>query len=291
MVLKSVTDPGLKISIIIPTYNAADTIAHCLDSIISQDYPDFEVWLIDALSTDNTLDIIAGYQSKYPYLNFISEKDSGIYDAMNKGIKVCTGEWLYFLGSDDTLYDNKVLSTIATTAKTTNADVIYGNVMMRGENQWNLNNVVFNGEYDLEKIIKTNICHQAIFYNKSVFQLFGNYDLDYIASADQEFNLRCYANTSFSYLDLIIANFFVGGYSTTAVDNKFHIDRGAMLMKYFGSRIFTRPFMNMRLYLKQAALSAESPLGPFDRVYCLFAYIKLKILAMLMHLHRRHSNA
>lgn len=271
----------LKFSIVIPTYNAAGTIASCLDSIAEQQYSNFEVWLIDAVSTDDTLNIVQQYQARYPYFNIVSEKDKGIYDAMNKGLKLCTGDWIYFLGSDDTFYDKNVLATVADKINRSNDKIIYGNVIMRGQNQWNLDNVVFNGEYDLQKMISTNICHQAIFYNKEIFSLYGNYDVTYITSADQEFNLRCYANTSFGYLDIIIANFFVGGQSTTVSDDKFSKNRGAMLMKYFGSRIFTAPFINMRLYLQQAALSAGSPLKLSGRVYCLLAYSTLKLMAML----------
>ncbi|QEC77926.1 glycosyltransferase family 2 protein [Mucilaginibacter ginsenosidivorax] len=287
MALKSANQP--KISIIIPTYNAAGTLANCLDSIVNQDYTDIEVWLMDGLSTDDTLSVIKQYQAAFPYINFVSEKDNGIYDAMNKGIARCNGDWLYFLGSDDTLYNNSVISLVANKIGEISDKVVYGNVLMRGQNQWNLDNVVFNGEYDMAKMISTNICHQAIFYHKSIFRLFGHYDLSYIASADQEFNLRCYARTSFSYIDLIIANFFVGGYSTGTVDHKFHRERGAMLVKYFGSRIFTGPFTPMRLYLKQAALSKESSLNLFDRIYSLSAYIKLKAADVLMHLQKRRS--
>jgi len=280
---------NLQFSIIIPTLNSSGTLKSCLESIIPQNYTNFEIWFIDAVSSDNTLDIIVEYQQLYRNINYISEPDKGIYDAMNKGINLANGEWLYFLGSDDTLYNNSVISSVANKIRDTSDKVIYGNVMMRGQNQWNLDNVLFNGEYDMAKMVSTNICHQAIFYHKSVFQLLGNYDLSYIASADQEFNLRCYAKTSFTYIDLIIANFFVGGYSTGTVDHKFHRERGAMLVKYFGNRIFTGPFTNMRLYLKQAALSKESSLSLFDRIYSLSAYLKLKAASVLTHLQKRRS--
>ncbi|WP_184544968.1 glycosyltransferase family 2 protein [Mucilaginibacter sp. FT3.2] len=268
-------------SIIIPIYNAADTIANCLDSIISQHYTDFEVWLIDAVSTDETITIVKEYQSQYPYFNIISEKDKGIYDAMNKGINVCNGEWLYFLGSDDTLYDNCVLTAITDKIRGCDDRVIYGNVIMRGENQWNLNNVIFNGEYDLEKLLDHTINHQAIFYNKAVFEKCGLYDLKYKTNADYDLNLRCYALTTFRYVNIIVANFFVGGQSTNFPDTEFHKDRGALFFKYFGKKIFSKSFINSRLYLQQAALSARSPLNIWKRGICLLAYTKLKFQSIL----------
>lgn len=269
-----------KISIIIPTYNAENTLERCLQSIVQQDYTNFEVWFIDGGSTDSTLQILKDNAIEWPFLRYISEPDKGIYDAMNKGVKLCKGEWLYFLGSDDTLYDNHVLSLIAATTTTTDAKVIYGNVIIRGQNQWNLDNVVFNGEYDVEKIVNVNICHQAMFYHKSIFELLGDYNLRYITSADHDFNLRCFASTPFYYIDTILANFFVGGHSSNVTDDKFNDDRGAILMKYFKNSIYTRPFINSRLFIQKAALSGKPDLTRGERLYCMMAYLKLKTLSL-----------
>lgn len=271
----------LSISIIIPTFNAQKTLKNCLDSIVEQNTDGLEVWIIDADSTDETLKIVEDYQSKCPFIKSKSEPDKGIYDAMNRGIEFCTGEWIYFLGSDDTLFDRNVLSKIKIHASKTASLVIYGNVMMRGQNQWNLDNVVFNGEYNLEKMLITNMCHQSIFYHKTIFEKYGNYDLNYISSADQDFNLRCYANTTFDYIDLIIANFFVGGFSTLTEDAKFNKDRGAILLKYFGKRIFNKSFSKVRLYIQKAAFSKISSLSLIDRAYCGLAYFKLKMMSVI----------
>ncbi len=274
---------GLSISIIIPTFNSACTLKACLQSITEQDYDNFEVWIIDALSTDETLSIVKSYAAKFPFINFISEADNGIYDAMNKGIDLCKGNWLYFLGSDDILHNNKVLSTIALKIADSNADVIYGNVIMRGQNKWNLDNVIFDGKYNLPKFIDRNICHQAIFYKKSVVEKIGYYNLKYVTNADFDYNMRCYAKYTFTFIDLIIADFFVGGQSSNVEDYVFIADRGALLMKYFRRRIYDRSFIGARLYLQQAALSKTSPLNIFERTYCLAAYLKQKAHAMLIN--------
>lgn len=196
---------------------------------------------------------------------------------MNKGITLSNGKWLYFLGSDDTFYNDNILSELAEDIETHQHEVVYGNVVMRGENQWNLNNVVFDGEYTIEKFIDRNICHQAMFFKRSVFEKYGNFDLQYVTNADFDFNLRCYANTYFHYKAIIIANFYTGGQSTMVEDYLFHQNRGALLFKYFGKRIFGSSFLNARLYIQQAALAKTSPLGIINRLYCLFAYAKLKV--------------
>ncbi len=91
------------ISIIIVTYNAAKTLQASLDSIYRQKYPAIEIVMIDGASTDNTVEIIKQNADNLSY--WVSEKDAGIYDAMNKGIKHATGNWIYFLGADDVLFD------------------------------------------------------------------------------------------------------------------------------------------------------------------------------------------
>lgn len=265
------------ISIIIPTYNCVNTLDSCLSSIIEQNFEDLEVCIIDALSTDGTMEIVKKYAKEFSFISYTSEKDNGIYDAMNKGIKLSNGEWLYFLGSDDSLFNNTVLQDVAKKIKHANSEVIYGNVLMIGQNQWNLDNVVFNGVYNLAKMISTNICHQAIFYKKKIFDKNGVYDTDYLVSADQVFNLKCYANTPFTYVDLIIANFNTGGYSTSEIDQKFNNEKGALFYRYFKHKIFGTAFIQSRLYIQRAAFSEKSGLNIFERFFCAMAYAKLKL--------------
>lgn len=269
-------------SIIIPTYNSEKTLINCLESVLIQEFTNYEILIIDGLSIDNTLNIIEKYIFKYPLIKFTSEQDNGIYDAMNKGIDLAKGIWLYFLGSDDILFNKDVLSIIAKSTDSTDESIIYGNVIIKGENQWNLNEKVFGGEYDLEKILRFTICHQAIFYKKNVFNRFGKYHLKYIVNADYEFNLRCFSSIKFKYINSVIAYFFVGGQSTRITEDDFAKDRGAILMKYFNKRIFNKSFLGIRIYLRRAALSLDSPLTICGRLFCLSAYIKLKIHAIAL---------
>ena len=152
------SDP--KISIIIPTYNASKTLSVALESILEQSFNDYEILIIDGLSTDHTVELAKGYQDER--IKIISEKDSGIYDAMNKGIRLAKGEWLYFLGSDDRLFDKDVLKKVSQWFGQ-DYDVLYGNVV------FSISQRVYDGRFSAQKLIARNICHQAIFTKKKRF--------------------------------------------------------------------------------------------------------------------------
>jgi glycosyltransferase involved in cell wall biosynthesis len=115
-------------SIIIPTFNSAEYIRLALESCVIQTYKAFEVVVIDGVSDDNTLDVVGDFQGCLN-LKILSEKDNGIYDAMNKGIQMSRGEILYFLGSDDQLHDETILQEIFNVFNIgRHFDVVYGNV-------------------------------------------------------------------------------------------------------------------------------------------------------------------
>lgn len=271
-------------SIIIPTYNSDKTLIRCLESILIQNLIDYEVWIIDGSSIDCTLNIINGYTERYSFFHSISETDNGIYDAMNKGIELSSGTWLYFLGSDDTLFNDNVLTLISKKIFGCTDKIIYGNVLMKGDNPWNLDGKIFAGEYSLERMLTMTICHQAIFFNKIVFEKYGNYNLKYNVNADYDLILRCSANTSFSYMNIIIANFYFGGYSTTSKEDDFKKDRVSLYLKYFKNNIFSKHFLGTRLYLREAAFSKNSSLNVLQRIICLLAYTKLKIHSVTLRL-------
>lgn len=176
-----------RISIIIPCYNARKFLAACLEGVLAQAYADKEVIVVDGASTDGTLDIIKDYSAKHPFIRWVAEKDRGVYDAMNKGVGMASGEWLYFLGADDAFYNANVLAGIFSTGAAAGADIIYGNVEFRYSKR------IYDGPYDLRKLLfVSNICHQAIFYRKSVFERVGLFDIGCKIYADRDFNIRCY---------------------------------------------------------------------------------------------------
>ncbi len=202
-----------KLSIIIPTFNSEKVISTSIESIINQSFTDFEILIIDGLSTDNTLNIAKNYADNR--IKIVSEKDKGIYDAMNKGIEIANGEWLYFLGSDDTLFDNEVLRRVFITheAIIAKSDYVYANVI------WG-DGYVYTGYSDVFSLYESNISHQAIFAKKQVFKKTGLFILKYPLCADFYFNMQCFTNDSIkkSYLRIIIARFAVGGASSYLED-------------------------------------------------------------------------
>ena len=200
-------------SIIIPTYNSEKTLAKTLDTILNQTFSDFEVLIVDGDSKDKTLSIASEFNN--PKIKVFSEPDKGLYDAMNKGIALSKGEWLYFIGSDDYLYSDNVLLQIANKIKRTTRDVVYGNVLIKGDTGWAKDGQIYNGKFSFQKLLKSNICHQSMFYRKSFVErndLF--YELKYPVCADWDFNIRCRQLTDFAFTDTLVAVFNAGGIST-----------------------------------------------------------------------------
>ena len=124
----------MKISIITATYNSEKTLKNTLESVLKQTYTNYEHIIIDGDSKDNTMEIVKQYEEKYQgKLRYISEKDSGIYDAMNKGIKMATGDIIGILNSDDIYANENVLEKIAEKFKQTNCDGTYANLIFMDE--------------------------------------------------------------------------------------------------------------------------------------------------------------
>ncbi|KAB1155825.1 glycosyltransferase family 2 protein [Flavobacterium luteum] len=200
-------------SIIIPSFNAENTIITALESILQQTFKDFEIRIVDGLSTDKTLEIIRGIDDNRIIVH--SDKDKGIYDAMNKGIHYAQGEWLYFIGSDDYLYNNDVLQTLSQTLNKAKNHVIYGNVLINGNTGWATDRQVYNGKYSFQKLLKSNICHQSMFYRRSfILKNQLEYDLKYPISSDWDFNIACRLQSKFTFINTIVAVFNAGGIST-----------------------------------------------------------------------------
>lgn len=214
------------ISIITVVYNGARYLEETILSILNQSYPNIEYIVIDGGSTDGTLDIIKRYENDIDY--WVSEKDEGIYDAMNKSIKCITGKWILFMGSDDTLfspYTVELISKYMTSANT----IYYGDVIMRPLNKQ------YCGEISKSKILKKNICHQSIFYPLSVFKKYS-YNTKYYIYADYDLNLKCFTNKTihFQYIPQVIANFNINGISSNKKDDMFAKNFYRIIYNHFG---------------------------------------------------------
>lgn len=208
------------VSIIIPTFNSEEKLQRCINSIKCQTYSEVEVLVVDGRSTDATLEILEVCKKDFKNLKYISESDQGIYDAMNKGAMMATGEWLYFLGSDDYLYSSSVIEEIFSNKELINNDVLYGDV-------WNENiNAKYDGEFSYEKLTRKFICHQSIFIKRKVFLQFGPYNIRYSVSADMAFTLKTFGNPNvrWKYVNNLIAYYSSGGYSAGTYDKEFWND-------------------------------------------------------------------
>ena len=198
------------LTIIIPTLQAERTLAEALDSVFVQQFGDWEILIMDSVSRDRTLDIAGDYARRDPRVRIISEPDKGIYDAMNKGIEAAHGEWILFLGSDDKLNDPQVLGVFAGTPGLETLDLVYGNVVSPSYKG------VYDGEFDLRKLLRRNMPHQAIFHRRSLFKSIGGYTVHYRGYADWDFNIRCFKDTEVRkcFIDLVVAYFGADGVSS-----------------------------------------------------------------------------
>ena len=199
------------LTFIIPTLNSEKTLQCALDSILCQEYGDLEILVVDSVSKDGTMDIVRAYAGKDARIRFLSEPDKGIYDAMNKGITLARGEWIYFLGSDDRLYDPQVLNAVTGDLRSDNFDLVYGNILTDKDKT-----VPYAGSFTYEKLLKKNMSHQAIFCNKRVFDRVGRFNTRYKGFADWDWTLRCFQDPAIRarHIDRVIAEFNTSGVSS-----------------------------------------------------------------------------
>lgn len=228
----------IKLSVIVPTYNSAEKLMVTLKSLRKLCNQQVEILVIDGASTDNTLQVCRQYSRYITY--FVSEKDNGIYDAMNKGIQIANGEYLYFIGAGDEflLCHNEVLGYLDG-----NADFIYGNCFFK------IRKIIYNGKYTQWKIANNNICHQAIFYNKNLFKIFGSYNTEYIYWADWWMNIQCFAdkNVSKKYIDVVVANYEEGGFSHNAKDVPFLKEIDNYIYEHYDKSVAFLVFIRRKL--------------------------------------------
>ncbi|WP_278601017.1 glycosyltransferase family 2 protein [Clostridium tertium] len=198
------------IGVIIATYNCEKSILKTLDSLLNQNFTEYEVVFVDGMSNDDTLEIINSYKNKFERngikVTIISENDKGIYDAMNKGILKIKSDYLFFLNSNDVLLNSDVFINVNKNLGE-DIDILYGNIFTNKKIRQN---------YNLNKqILFKGICHQSAFIKKDLFNQFGLYDISFKISADYDFFVKAYANKKrFKYIDLDIIRYDMTGYSS-----------------------------------------------------------------------------
>ncbi len=232
-------------SVVIPTYNCGRKLALTTESVLSQPRDLYEMIVVDGGSTDETMRVVEEYGRN---LDFISEPDRGIYDALNKGIRMSSGKYLIFLGAGDCLKEG-VLERVAARLPEGILSFVYGDAYLvrHGINQ--------GGVYRKLDLVSRNICHQAIFYERTIFDALGGFDLKYKVYADWAFNMKCFADPHIRkvYLDgLVITDFEGWGISDTQEDLNFKRDMPRLINEYIG----TAEYLRYRIYHARVTLNS-----------------------------------
>lgn len=218
----------MKISIITATYNSGETLHDTIKSVLNQNYPDIEYIIIDGNSKDNTLDIIKEMEPCFTgRLHWISEPDKGIYDAMNKGIRMATGDVIGILNSDDFYTSPNIVKRIATELKNPNIDAVYGDIH-------------FVDDADLNKCIRYYSsrtfrrwkmrlgfmpAHPSFYCRREVYDKFGDFDCSYKVAADFENLLRLIFvhRIRTKYIPVDCVTMRIGGASTSGTTSHIRI--------------------------------------------------------------------
>ena len=215
----------MKISIITVCYNSEETISDTIQSVLSQDYKDVEYIIVDGKSTDRTLEIIQSIKSR---IKLISEKDRGIYDAMNKGINIASGDVIGILNADDVYKNSQVLTAVMDAFKA-NVSIVYGDIeyvkyddLSKVVRKWKAG-VFRSGKFKWGWMPP----HPGFFIKKSCYESFGLFNLNLSTSADYELMLRMLEvhHLSCNYISKTITSMRVGGASNSSLKNRLIANR------------------------------------------------------------------
>lgn len=197
------------ISVVTVSYNAVSTIEQTILSVVNQTYPRLEYIIIDGGSTDGTVEVIKKYADRIAY--WVSEPDKGIYDAMNKGIAVATGEWINFMNCGDWFYDQFIVENLCKESIADNVGIVFGDTLFVRKNK---QKYVKYGDEPRHKIMPS--CHQSIFCRRNLLSE-NPFDLKYKIAADYNFFFQLkQMNVKIQYAKLIISVYD----ATTGISSK-----------------------------------------------------------------------
>lgn len=221
-----------KLSIITVNYNNSSGLQRTIESVIRQNYTNKEHVIIDGNSTDSSLEVLKKFKSKIT--KWVSEPDTGIYQAMNKGIRASTGDYLLFLNSGDTLYNDTILELVSKQF-TDDLDIYYGNLFFKVKEKGFIrgypNNLTFNYFYN-----NRSLPHPGSFIKRSLFDSVFYYNENLKNVSDWEFFICaiCKYNVTCKHINLIISNFETDGLSNIPDNKKFILqEREEVLKKHF----------------------------------------------------------
>lgn len=238
----------MKVTIITVTYNAATYLQDCIDSVVGQTYPDIEHIVIDGLSTDGTVDIIKKYDNHIT--KWVTEKDGSMYDAINKGMQLATGDVMGILNSDDILASNKVIASIVQCFNENKVDSLYGD--LEYVDQQKTDKVIRHWKGLPYKRYRFKYgwmpAHPTFYFKRSLLKELGGYQTHYFTASDYEFMARYLFRYRISavYLPLLIVKMRVGGQSNKDAISRFRANR----RDYLAMKANKIPFPHIASILK-----------------------------------------
>ena len=196
-----------KISVVTPTFNSESTIRRTVESVISQGFDEIEYIVIDACSTDSTIEKITQYKDR---VDLYSEPDNGIFDGMNKGVQLCTGEIIGIINSDD-WYLSGSFQVAWDSFQNSNCDVLIGGVDVYQDDY-----AIGSVSHSVKELETHMVSHPGVFVRRRVYEEIGGYSLTYRVAADYDFLLRALRNGyKFSVTQKSLSAYSLGGYSDT----------------------------------------------------------------------------
>lgn len=220
----------MKVSIITATYNSSNTIADTLDSIKNQSYSNIEHIIIDGASIDDTIEII---KNQAPYCTIHSEKDQGIYDAMNKGIAIAKGDIIGILNSDDFYASNDIIEKVVQLFEKENCDAVYGDLIyVDGADLTKVKRHWKAGPYQKNHFLYGWMPpHPTFFVRRAVYEQYGGFNLNLFTAADYELMLRFLYRYGIkvAYLQEVMVKMRTGGASNQSIGNRLLANKGDRL--------------------------------------------------------------
>jgi len=217
----------MKVTIITVTLNSGRFLEDCIKSVISQDYPDIEHIIVDGKSKDGTLDIIRKYSDHIS--KWVSEKDRGMYDAINTGMEMATGDIIGTLNSDDMLASPDVISSIVKTFKEKNTDIVYGDLLYVHPERTDQVIRVWNGHPYRRSRFRYGWmpAHPTFYFKRELLEKYGNYETHYFSAADYEFMCRYLYRfkASAAYLPKLFVRMRQGGMSNSNIYRRLRANR------------------------------------------------------------------
>lgn len=228
----------LKVSIITVCLNSEKYIEKTIQSVLAQSYPHIEYIVIDGKSADNTLTIINKYRAEIDI--FLSEKDDGIYDAMNKGLSLSTGDIIYFLNSGDLLYDNTTIEQIVNIfIEKTECLMVYGDLVFYSDR---IKNYISNNRRgDPVEFLIHGTSHQSLFVRKNLFETIGLFNTNFTILADKDWLLQSIIGKGLPivYTGMPICYFLAGGISCQ-FRNQYFFENTKIIKKYLHNSLIKK---------------------------------------------------